>query len=93
MAETTFYICDRCGKSQENNSKDMHHVSIMIRSIPPPHYGTVHDGSHKKLWCRECLARTGIVDWEEPGVTPPTTPPTLEDMIIEIVQDAMGDAG
>ncbi len=91
MPQTTFYICDRCNKSQENDSKDMHTVAIVIRSVPPPRFAQVHDGSHKKLWCRECLARVGIVDWEEPGVTPPTSPPTLEDMIIEIVGEVIAD--
>ncbi len=90
MPVTKLYVCDRCGKTQENDEKDMHYVGIQVTDIYP-RYASSSAGINQKVWCRKCLVEVGIVSWTQPDATPPPTPPTLEDMIHEIVADAVAN--
>ncbi len=91
MPVTKLYVCDRCDKTQENDEKDMHYVGISVKEIYPCYASSSVDGLHKQLWCSKCLVEVGIVNWKTPDATPPSPPPTLEDMIYEIVADAVAN--
>ncbi len=92
MPVKNLYICDHCEKTQEDEPKDMHFISIRVQESSPRYSSSIGGKEkHKQLWCRKCLVEAGIVDWKTPDATPPPTPPTLEDMIHEIVADAMAN--
>ncbi len=86
MPIITIYKCDHCGNTQTNTDDDMHYVGILVKDIHPCY---ARSPGHEQLWCSKCLIEVGIVNWKQPAATPPATPPTLEDMIIEIVDSAI----
>ncbi len=91
MPVKNLYICDHCEKTQENEPKGMHFISIRVQESSPRYSSSFSKEMHKQLWCRKCLVEVGIVDWKQPDATPPPTPPTLEDMIIEIVENTVAN--
>ncbi len=88
MSIITIYKCDHCGDAKTNSDEDMHYVGILVKDMHPRYD---RSSLHEQLWCRKCLVEVGIVDWIQHDATLPPTPPTLEDMIHEIVADAIAD--
>ena len=93
----TTYTCDKCGHAQNKNDQmwDIgvvigHHASIYGRDRTPASiYGRDRTPNPVQLWCRDCIEELGLLP---PGggakdAPPlPDPPPTLEDMIREIVR-------
>jgi len=83
MGVETTYTCDRCGHSQKT-SDQMWEVGFAYRSR--------HGGSYTiqapSWWCRGCLEHFDVLPATTP-LDPPPTPPTLEDLIRELVQDEL----
>lgn len=87
MGIITTYTCDKCGHTQQND-KQMWKLLVSL-----VHHGFEHNYSTTKrevLWCRACVERKGFLpipgEQEKSDSTPP---PTIEDMIREIVASAM----
>jgi hypothetical protein len=92
MSITTIYKCDKCGKEQDTNQQFWTvGVSASCSPNPPPSTSSpryfVENMSMQV--CRLCLEKFGIYakKVEEPEQQPRT--PTLEELIIEIVINAM----
>lgn len=87
------YICDYCGKSHDSNDQ-MWELSIFLRnnSLAQRYIGQGGEFRHKQLWCRGCCANVGIAFEHEAEAPKLPTPPTLEDMLREIIRDEIQDA-
>lgn len=85
------YVCDRCNASQDD-PEQMWTVGIAIEHRGGERYLSVGHARHKCLWCRKCCEAVGIIgglliaaDWEE------AKPPTMEDMIRDIVKEVQNE--
>lgn len=85
----TTYTCDKCGHEQKE-PKQMWAVGIVAREQRDKTYTKYQDSPKEKvLWCRSCLVKLGILPSAVNDPPAPTPVPTLEDMILEIVQEAI----
>ena len=78
------YTCDRCKASDQCNKIDLIPVKIVLFS---------HDSTVKQAeWCRKCLASYDLVGIRE-DITNPVVkivpPPTLEDIVKEIIREEL----
>jgi len=88
MSIVTTYTCDKCARVQETGN-DMYHVALVVRaSASVPQYGR-GDMMHAQLWCIGCVQERLKHLVPRKPEDPPPTPPTMEDMIREIVQEEM----
>ena len=88
MAIKTDYSCDACLASQ-NTKKQFWEVGVAVRCHDGPQYTLNY---HRKMdLCRNCLEAFGIYVSEETKKSPEYQPPSLEDMIIQIVQQGIED--
>lgn len=82
MAITTIYKCDRCNSEQSSNTQ-LWQLNVAYR-----HLGTGY--SENKTTgiqvCRKCLESLGINASKAVRESPEYNPPTIEDLIAEIVQ-------
>ena len=89
MIKTT-YICDKCGKEVEKNT-DLIYLNVQIGdgrfvyNYNPLRKDHQYSGVH---WCQECCTKIGIVQKPNAPIIAPDSP-TIEDMIYEIVQNAI----
>lgn len=90
MSITTIYRCDRCGQEQQTKDQ-IWQVQVTIGSIGDPH------GQNKKHiadWCRKCAEAARLLPnylhKEANEELPP--PPSLEDLVRQIVREEMGTA-
>ena len=85
----TTYTCDRCNHEQTTFGK-MWTVEIAVNEMGTWSKPSNSKGALSKLWCRRCVETFGLLqpakDDTEHVITPP---PTLEDLIREIVQNEM----
>lgn len=92
MSVVTTYTCDKCARVQET-SDDMFHVALVVR----PCTSTLHYARGEmlctQLWCLTCVGEKLKHLIPHTPDAPPPTPPTLEGMIKEIVQDEMEGGG
>lgn len=90
MAHKTTYTCDRCSKQGESPDFLLA-VDVRIRSSYPTSYSDNMDVKKTAEWCQQCLHDTGlkqIYDVEKKKrVDPPPNPPTIEDLVREIVSE------
>ena len=92
----TTYTCDKCGHSQERpgSPKQLWDVGIGIEVVGSSRsYSTSPPLFHAKIWCRDCVTKAGLLlpsrtDEEKA----PTPPPTLEDMIRELIKEEIDDS-
>lgn len=83
------YICDRCGGETDDGSK-IYHVRLQAIATSRGPYQS-HPSSHMKqaMWCENCIVQTV-------GARPPKEdeppPPTLEDIIRDLVREEVGEA-
>lgn len=88
MATKTEFICDRCGKVQ-NDDKQFWMVGFIVTTnryiTSVSNYTSVQ---HKREWCRACVEEFGILPRVDTKDAPaPEIPLTIEDMIREIVRE------
>lgn len=97
MSKVTTYTCDRCGAS----STDVEELEILeVRIVWYPNYrynksNQADDYKNRKAdWCKNCRVELGIIDPDvhRLEVTPIEPPPTLEDLVREIVKETLSEA-
>lgn len=91
MIKTT-YTCDRCKKDQPER-KDVYEIKLTAEggsyAYSTGRFNSIaafQSGAH---WCRACLIETGFFTWTTAEAKPPETPPTLEEMIRQIIATAI----
>jgi hypothetical protein len=92
MIITTF-ICDRCKKVVASRD-ELYELELTAtggyRSSTSGEYTphiALQSGTH---WCRECLIQSGMFNWTPAApIQHPETPPTLEELIRQIVASAV----
>jgi len=82
--------CDRCGATAENDKNFLKHVAVGVN------WGYGFQAADRKLeaeWCRECLIKAGLhsPQNEADEKIAPLVPPTLEDLVRDIVRDEMAN--
>jgi hypothetical protein len=99
MAVETTYICDRC-KTRQDTSEGMWKIYIAIThwaNYTPSlrDFGVVPDIKQTNLWCRECtnLFHLTPSPKEKPAPSPPTFEDLLQELVGEMVADAINDQG
>ena len=86
MATVTIFKCDRCSKEFPNRDT----IKCISAGVGDYHGDSAWFKSWRADWCFECLAQMGLpqkADKTPRSNTP--TPPTLEDMIREIVRQEL----
>jgi hypothetical protein len=82
MARRVVYTCDKC---KTDNDTDLFRVMLSVTDYT----GTKDRYAEHQEWCEECVSSAGIQvkrPLQSQRVTPPP-PPSLEDMIRQIVRD------
>ena len=90
----TTYTCDKCSHSQTERDKprQLWDIGIILDTTPRPPYSH-RSPLHKAQWCRECLIGLGIMVPSKTDKTKaPPSPPTIEEMIREIIQEEIGNS-
>jgi len=87
MTINTTYECDRCHVISPKRD-DVRGIAIIVSNSS--YQTTAHAKVFDKHWCLSCLKRFDLVP--QPAVDKPSPPPTLEDIILEMVSDAVADA-
>ena len=82
MAITTIYKCDKCGAEQPTNVQ-FWNLSISYQELSLSYGKSYTKGIHV---CRKCLESLGINPSKETKESPDYNPPTIEELIAEIVQ-------
>ena len=82
--------CDRCGATAENDKNFLKQVAVGVN------WGYGFQAADRKLeaeWCRECLIKAGLhsPQNEADEKIAPLVPPTLEDLVRDIVRDEMAN--
>lgn len=89
MAVKTTYTCDLCGHTQDD-SNQMWWVGV---SIDQNRHTSQRYAKMDQLWCRACALKRHLLpfsDEKQKAKAPP--PPTLEDLVREIVREEVADA-
>jgi len=78
---TTIYKCDKCGAEQTNNDQ-FWSITVFVENASV---------NYRKGWqgiqvCRSCLGSLNIFPTKTKASDPAAPPPTLEDLIREIVR-------
>lgn len=87
---TVILKCDRCGATAENDKNFLKQVAVGVN------WGYGFQAAGRKLeadWCRECLIKTGLhrpQNEADEKIAPPA-PPTLEDLIRDIVREELAN--
>ena len=90
----TTYTCDKCGHHQTTNDQMWGIAVVMEHGIPVPNYGPRLTPRHNGLWCRKCIESIGLLCAKpDPDDKTAKPPPTLEDMIREIVANEVQARG
>lgn len=90
MSIITIYQCDRCGHEQQTKDQ-IWQVQVTIGSV-----GALHsqNKTHAAEWCRKCAEAAHLLPdrthKEAKEELPP--PPSLEDLVRQIVREEMGTA-
>lgn len=82
MAITTIYKCDKCGAEQPTNVQ-FWHLDVGYQELSHSYGKSYTKGIHV---CRKCLESLGINASKAVRESPEYNPPTIEDLIAEIVQ-------
>ena len=90
MSIKTEYICDKCGAVQASEEQ-FWELKVSAEHVDYTSTNRYVDAARTMQVCRQCLESLGYHVQVKPGQSTPT-PPTLEELIIEIVNNAIGDA-
>jgi len=83
------YCCDRC-KAEQDKPEQFWEIGIITKSAGA---GWPYSTPTQKIQlCRLCIEYFGIVPYVKTPVEQQVPPPTLEDMIVEIVTNAITNA-
>lgn len=86
---TTTYKCDKCGKELDSAGQ-LWHVGVSAQSINNKLIvGLFVEGKSMQV-CRPCLESFGIFVQKRRDEPEPPSPPTIEDLIREIIAEATG---
>lgn len=92
MTIVTTYTCDKCGHHQTKNDQ-MWGIGVVLQhgmEVSNSRYSTSLIPQAKGLWCRKCIESIGLLcEAPKPDDKDAPPPPTLEDMIREIVQNEL----
>ncbi len=89
MSTTTTYTCDRCKKSSVGKNE----IGLQGIGVVWGHHRTTDYAERGAEWCRACRILFGVeYPTNQPAAPVQDPPPTLEDLIHEIVQQKIGDA-
>ena len=89
---TVIFKCDRCGATAEDDKNFLKRVAVGVN------WGYGFQAADRKLeaeWCRECLIKAGLHSPQNEAdekIAPPV-PPTLEDLIRDIVREEIEQRG
>lgn len=87
MSRNVSYTCDKCGHTQDTEDQ-MWETGVLLRHTGGRHiYSSNFTPSFEQLWCRKCIVSVGLLAPSIKKESEPTTPPTLEDMIRDIVSE------
>lgn len=95
MAIVITHICDRCGHTQPKqpdntfpDRRDMHQISVIVSDGPEYGGPAFTKISHTALWCGKCLLEKRITrPYRRQGDPEPPPPPSIEEMLREIVRE------
>jgi hypothetical protein len=90
MAVVTTYTCDRC--FAEQTSKDQFWTVGVTAKAHSYNSGNAPYAITPMEVCRDCLENLGIYPQTKTTEQPTYNPPTLEDLIVELVQREMDNA-
>ena len=89
MAQTTTYTCDRCGTHRVDEANFLTQVCVKV-GVAWSRDGYTNAVIPPQMWCLECVVGRGLL---HPGSVSmdaskaPAQPPTLDEVIREIVRD------
>lgn len=91
---TTAYKCDKCGIVQETDKQfwEIGIIANWVGIVRSPYQIDSFVNKMSMHVCRKCLEDFGIHVQKKPD-QPEVAPPTLEDVIRDIVDSALHDAG
>ena len=89
MTLKTTVKCDRCAKVFDAPSEDIRGIAIVVSSSPHV-VGYTRSTPFEKHWCIPCLKKYNLVP--QPPADKADPAPTLEDIIYEYIQEAVGEA-
>ncbi len=96
MSTITVLTCDRCGANvPQNGDHQFWEVGVITACRPQiaAHKAMYQvDKKHKMEVCRPCIEDMGLVPSRREDKTSIPTPPTLEELIREIVAEEVGAA-
>ena len=91
MATKVIQTCDRCKKTGSPEIVELRGIYLRVSSKPYEEYSQASlVSNHKAEWCDECVRKVGI--WPPAGLPPEqvmSPPPTLEDLIRDIVRQEL----
>lgn len=94
MSVRTIYKCDKCG-AEQSTADQFWVVGVIahVRNGSINTYSPFVSQDHKMEVCRKCLESFGIHVQHRGPKAPMPKPPTLEDLIIQLVQDTIDTQG
>lgn len=93
MTITTNYKCDKCGAIQDTPVQfwEVGVYARVVNTTFTANLGTKVSSKFEMQVCRQCLEMFGIHPTKQTEQMDNYNPPTLEDLITEIVHNAMSD--
>lgn len=87
---TTIRTCDRC-KATLKDEDQLWEIGIGFSCMGTTWRTTGIDHDKTRQWCRPCMERAGLLGGDDhpSKQDPPAAPPTIEDLIRDIVHDAI----
>jgi hypothetical protein len=91
MAHSTTFTCDRCGETAVDDQNFLTKIRVQIES---PYIlrneGFANSNAPTAAWCKKCLVKFGLIDVGKtnlPAQLAPLVPPSLEEILREIVRE------
>ena len=91
----TTYTCDKCHHSQEKQAtpRQLWEIGIGITVFGSRISSYSRSLCNEQLWCRECIVSVGLLPpTESERKDAPSQPPTLEDLLREMIQEEISSA-
>ena len=92
--KTVTYECDRCGNMIDDHEQAWN-LAITIACEPrvPDHYPTWVSKERRAQWCRPCMEHYDLVGMSTGSDAKRSDPPpTIEELVREIVREELPDA-
>ena len=97
MSKITIWTCDKCGKTAEAaegrpTPSGLYNIGLLVSEVT--RYGTVTSAARiSALWCLGCCEAMNIGPLKARKVDePPPVLPNLEDLINEMIDEAVNNA-